>query len=64
MLPQTPPRLRLADMESLPAVWIIVGLVVAIVVLRVMFKVAGWILKLLVLVAVGFAIWWLFRGAA
>ena len=49
-------------MESLPGVWIIVGLVVAIVVLRVLFKVAGWILKLLVLAAVGFAIWWLFRS--
>jgi hypothetical protein len=45
-----------------PIVWIIAALVLLIVVLRILFKVAGWVLKLLVLAAIGLAIWWLFSG--
>ena len=41
---------------------IIIALVVLIMILRIVFKIAGWILKLLVLAAAGVAIWFLFRG--
>ena len=49
-------------MEIGALAWIIAGLVLVILVLRFMFKIAGWILKLLVLAAVGVAVWWLFTG--
>ncbi|MGH7460720.1 MAG: hypothetical protein ACREMA_06785 [Longimicrobiales bacterium] len=49
-------------MEISALIWIIAGLLLAILVLRFLFKVAGWILKLLVLAAVGVAVWWLFTG--
>jgi hypothetical protein len=45
-----------------PILWIIAGLVLLILALRIFFKVAGWILKLLILAAAGFAIWWIFSG--
>ena len=45
-----------------PIVWIIAGLVLLILVLRFLFKLAGWLLKLLILAAIGLAIWWLFSG--
>lgn len=45
-----------------PIVWIIAALLLLIVVLRFLFKVAGWFIKLLVLAAIGLAIWWLFSG--
>ena len=41
---------------------IAIALVIVIIVLRVMFKIAGWILKLLILAAAGFAIYWVFTG--
>ncbi len=51
-------------MELTPFFWIFAGLVLFILVLRIIFKIAGWILKLLVLAAVGFALWWLFSGVS
>jgi hypothetical protein len=48
--------------EMTPIVWIIAALVLLILVLRFLFKLAGWLLKLLILAAVGLAIWWLFSG--
>ena len=45
-----------------PILWIVAGIVVLILALRIFFKVAGWILKLLILAAIGLAIWWLFSG--
>jgi hypothetical protein len=45
-----------------PIVWIIAALVLLILVLRFLFKLAGWLLKLLILAAIGLAIWWLFSG--
>jgi hypothetical protein len=43
-------------------VWIIASLVLLILVLRFLFKLSGWILKLLIVAAIGIAIWWLFTG--
>jgi hypothetical protein len=45
-----------------PIVWIFAALLLLILVLRFLFKVAGWFIKLLVLAAIGVAIWWLFSG--
>ena len=45
-----------------PIAWIIAALVLLILVLRFLFKLAGWFLKLLVVAAIGLAIWWLFSG--
>ena len=45
-----------------PILWIVAGIVVLILALRIFFQVAGWILKLLILAAIGLAIWWLFSG--
>jgi hypothetical protein len=45
-----------------PIVILIIGLIVFIIVLRIMFKVAGFVIKLLVLVAVGLAIYWVVTG--
>ena len=41
---------------------IAIALVILVIVLRIMFKIAGWIIKLLLLAAVGFAVWWVFSG--
>jgi len=49
-------------MELNALFWIIAGLVLLILVLRFLFKLAGWILKLLILAAIGVAIWWVFTG--
>jgi hypothetical protein len=45
-----------------PIVWIIAALVLLILVLRFLFKLAGWVLKFLILAAIGLGIWWLFSG--
>jgi len=44
--------------------WIIIAiaLLLIIVVLRLIFRITGFIIKLLILAAIGFAIWWLFSG--
>ena len=49
-------------MELNALFWIIAGLVLLILVLRFLFKLAGWILKLLILAAIGVAVWWVFTG--
>ena len=49
-------------MEMNALFWIIAGLVLLILVLRFLFKLAGWILKLLILAAIGVAVWWIFTG--
>ena len=49
-------------MEVSALVWIIAGLVLLILALRFLFKLAGWVLKLLIVAAIGVAIWWLFTG--
>jgi len=41
---------------------IVIALVIVILVLRIIFKIAGWILKLLILAAVGVLIYWFFSG--
>ena len=48
--------------EMTPIAWIIAALVLLILVLRFLFKLAGWFLKLLVVAAIGLAVWWLFSG--
>jgi hypothetical protein len=42
--------------------WIAAGLVLVLIVMRVLFKAAGWIFKLLIIAAAGFAVWWLVTG--
>ena len=51
-------------MESLPVVWIIAAVVIGLVAVRIMFKVAGFFLKLLVLAAACIAIWFLVTGGS
>ena len=45
-----------------PTILIVIAIVITVIVLRIFFKIAGWIIKLLVLAAVGLAIYWLFNG--
>lgn len=45
-----------------PTLLIVIALIIVILVLRIIFKIAGWILKLLILAAIGFALWWVFSG--
>ena len=45
-----------------PIAFIIAALVLLILVLRILFKVAGWLIRLLVVAAIGLAIWWFFSG--
>lgn len=44
--------------------WIIIGIAILLIlfVLRVIFRITGFILKLIILAAIGFAVWWLFGG--
>lgn len=44
--------------------WIIIGIAILLIlfVLRVIFRITGFILKLIILAAIGFAVWWLFSG--
>jgi hypothetical protein len=49
-------------MELNALFWIVAGLVLLVLVLRFLFKLAGWILKLLIVAAIGVTIWWLFNG--
>ncbi|MGH7469025.1 MAG: hypothetical protein ACRENP_13805 [Longimicrobiales bacterium] len=49
-------------MELNALFWISAGLILLILVLRFLFKLAGWILKLVVVAALGLTIWWLFTG--
>jgi hypothetical protein len=49
-------------METSALLWIAAGLVLVIIVMRGIFKVAGWVLKLLIVAALGLGLWWLFRG--
>jgi hypothetical protein len=41
-----------------PIVLLIIGLIVFVIILRIVFKIAGWIIKLLLLAAVCLAIYW------
>ena len=45
-----------------PTLLIAIAIIIVVIVLRIMFKIAGWILKLLILAAIGFGIWWFFNG--
>ena len=45
-----------------PTLLIAIAIIIVVIVLRIMFKIAGWIIKLLVLAAIGFAVWWVFNG--
>lgn len=44
--------------------WIIIGIALLLIlfVLRVIFRITGFIIKLAVLALIGFAVWWLFSG--
>ena len=45
-----------------PTILIVIAIVITVIVLRIFFKIAGWIIKLLVLAAIGLAIYWVFNG--
>ena len=47
-------------MEGL--IWIAAAILIVVVVLRFLFKLTGWILKLLILAGVGLLVWWMFSG--
>lgn len=45
-----------------PIIWIAAAALLLLIVLRFVFKLTGLIIKLILLAAVGFALWWIFSG--
>jgi len=45
-----------------PIIWIAAAVILFILVLRFIFRITGLIIKLLILAAIGVAVWWIFSG--
>lgn len=45
-----------------PIIWIVAAVILFVLVLRFIFKLTGFIIKLIILAAIGLAIWWFFSG--